>query len=109
MPPLVCPQPGPRHSGPDCPLFDQRALTPDQQLRRAILRDQGRSRYRDMAELVWADANVGGPHRQVPSPINESRHPVPNPAPPPPTRPELPAPESVIAPVFNPAKGANHD
>lgn len=88
-PPLVCPQPGPRHAGPDCPLFHQRAITADEQLRRAVLRDRGRSP--NMAALVWADMEADWPPRQEPGA--------------PPTRPELPAPEPVIAPAFASKKG----
>ena len=93
-PPLVCPSPEPsRREGParqarqkDCPLYEQRAITPDEYLRRAVLVE--RHKHGDgLAELVRAEA-----------------------APPalPPIRPALhPAPESPLPlPVFDHMKGA---
>lgn len=40
-PPLVCPQPGPRNPGPDCPLYHQRlaALAESKAFRRSVLLD----------------------------------------------------------------------
>jgi hypothetical protein len=87
-PPLICPSPSPPAPG-DCGLFHQRAVTADQQLRRAVLRDGGRRP--SMAALVWADMEADRPTRREPGA--------------PPTRPELPAPEPVIAPAFASKKG----
>lgn len=59
MSPRVCPQP------PDCGLFDQRALTADEQLRRAVLHE--RHKTRTLASLVWADLNRGAPRAVLPA------------------------------------------
>lgn len=67
--PLICPPPQ-----PDCPLYHQRAITGDEQLRRAVLRE--RNRHPDLTTLIAADLDAGLPPR-------------PN-APTLPTRPELP-------------------
>lgn len=74
--PQVCPQPGPRHPGRDCPLYDRRlAAQQDSQLRRAILVE--RRTVSDLTALIRAEN--GQP--ALPKPTA------------PPTRPALPAPD----------------
>jgi hypothetical protein len=52
-PSRICPPPP---QIPDCGLIGHRVpYSSDEPLRRAVLRD--RKRYRNMAELVWADLN----------------------------------------------------
>lgn len=52
MAPLVCPRPGPRGAGPDCPLWEARARV---QFQRSIEAD-GAARV-GMGALVWASMN----------------------------------------------------
>lgn len=73
-PPRVCPQPGPRAAGPDCPLL---TYTKYEQLRRAILTERARL---NLGDLVWADFN-----RQYQRPEAA-----------PPTRPVLPRPDEPL-------------
>lgn len=41
MPPLTCPPPSPPPA-PDCPLYDQRAITSEEHLRRLVLAEHRR-------------------------------------------------------------------
>jgi hypothetical protein len=50
-PPRLCPQPSHRE---DCPLYDQRAITSDEHLRRLVLTE--RNRHGGLAALVRAEA-----------------------------------------------------
>jgi len=50
MPPLTCPPPE-----PDCPLYEQRAISPEETLRRAILMERHRS-LPGLAALIRAEA-----------------------------------------------------
>jgi hypothetical protein len=63
--PLICPQPGPRQNGPDCPLYAQRVgYGVDEPLRRAILTE----RPADLTALIRADAIRPQPPAPSPSP-----------------------------------------
>ena len=55
-PPLVCPSPEPE---PDCPLFDQRALSEVERLRRAVLAE--RHGHPGLAALIRAEAGAASP------------------------------------------------
>jgi hypothetical protein len=52
-PPRICPDPEP----PDCPLYEQRAIAPQESLRRAVLAE--RHRHGDsLTDLVRAEASL---------------------------------------------------
>jgi hypothetical protein len=93
----VCPQPGPRAAGPDCPLYARRLLEAQREARlsAAIRREQGE--VPSLGSLVWADFN-----RQY----KRSEADVPSPAPTSsPTRPVLPpAPQPAPLPIFDQLK-----
>jgi hypothetical protein len=90
MPPLTCPSPEP----PDCGLYQQRAVSPDEKLRRLIVNERGR--HTGLADLIRAEAVQANPAIQA-----NPRAPQPQP-----TRPALPpAPEPVLLPINDRSKG----
>jgi hypothetical protein len=82
----VCPIPEPDQL--DCPLYDQRIVTPGEALRRAVLMERRRDRPRpDLAALIRGEAESD-------EQAQSSR---------PPQR-DLPPPNPVFSPVFNQRK-----
>lgn len=87
MSPRVCPQPGPRAAGPDCPLYAHRLLEAQRETRlsAAIRREQ--REVPSFGSLVWADLDRQAQRTPRPQPSADQPSPGPTPLP---TRPALP-------------------
>jgi hypothetical protein len=56
MSPLICPQPGPRAAGPDCPLYARRLLEAQREARLSAAIRRERSEVPSLAALIGLEA-----------------------------------------------------
>lgn len=75
-PPHICPRPA---HPEDCPLYNQRAITADEHLRRLVLAERGR--HVSLAALVRAEAERGNQAGALPVEAGPPGLPPPTPSP----------------------------